>query len=695
MATRPMEPIPANDVFAGMGGESWPTNALPAEPTGAPMLAPPALGGGQQAPSQQLVLTSSAPGAPAQVETAIDKLRPGSELHTKVYDKLKKMLDFSRGEMKKRYSRWNYNEEKLQAFCSLEDYDAIVGSWQDRKGILPPEPISITVPYLYATTHAAATFVSTVLLGQKPMFPLVAVRGTETERARHMELALQSQLDQSRGYETLWQFIWDSFTYSFGATRNMWEERKGPAIRWVLGKREMVSDQLTFAGNSISPIDPYSFYPDPRVPLSQCNVRGDFMFTEMNQSNTVLHDLEKEGLLKFTKAAIQKAKGHLQSRSSSDSRRRVKIGITSELLQTPAGIVGFTPVIEGTVRLNPKDWGLGPDDRSQLWKFTFTEGGQIMQAEPLGMIHGQHPYTVSEPASLGHDFMSLSWMDMIGPFQDILSWIVSSRMENVRTAINNQFVADPSRVDINDIRSSAIGRIIRLKQQAMGLPVKEAIMQLQVMDVTQGHLADLQSMRILADTITGVNDNMRGIQTAGGRRSATEARMSMQAGASRLSQMAVRMSSQGMLPLANQMILNTQQFMPDEMWVELTGDDGQQSSRAITPEMLIGNFNYQVSDGSLPFDKSALMEVWKEILFGIARDPELRQQYDLASIFDYVAKLGGAKNIDAFKRQPQQPGLIANAAPGPQPGQVPLGTAMPQQPLSAGTVFGAMSQAGG
>jgi hypothetical protein len=71
---------------------------------------------------------------------------------------------------------------------------------------------------------------------------------------------------------------------------------------------------------------------------------------------------------------------------------------------------------------------------------------------------------------------------------------------------------------------------------------------------------------MLADTITGVNDNMRGIQTAGGRRSATEARMSMQAGASRLSQMAVRISSQGMTDMAEQMLMNIQQFMPDEMW---------------------------------------------------------------------------------------------------------------------------------
>jgi hypothetical protein len=224
----------------------------------------------------------------------------------------------------------------------------------------------------------------------------------------------------------------------------------------------------------------------------------------------------------------------------------------------------------------------------------------------------------------------------------------------------------------------------------MGLPIKEAIQQLMVQDVTMGHINDIQVMRILADTITGVNDNMRGIQTAGGRRSATEARMAMQNGANRLSQMAIRVSGQAFLPLCQQMIMNIQQFMPSKMWVETTGDDGNPSSQQITPDMICGQFNYQVSDGTLPYDKTALVEIWKDILFGVAKDPELRQDYSLPDIFRYVAELGGAKNIDSFKRQqqPQQPTVAGNpfttsaeANPGAQPGRVPLALPSPSAPL--------------
>lgn len=679
MATRP------EDIFNTLAGGSSAAPSSVDQGATAPFALP-----AGQAPAPTSIdsyMREPEPTLTAPEERVIEKLKPDSELHRDTLDKLNAMWDFGKGKMKDHYPRWNYAEQRIQAWVSAQDYQRIMESVEKSTELVVPEPISVIVPYSYATLHAAATFIANVLLGRKPVFPLLATRGTEVDRARYMETALQSHIDASRGQETLWQFIWDPLIYGFGVAKNGWEERQGNTIRWIQGKRTMVSE-TTFAGNVTAAVDPYSFVPDPRVPIHQCNLRGDFMFCETLTSHSILKDMEAENVLKWVDEACKKAKGQKADDPGSENRRRLKIGIRGESLTTPEKVTDFYSIREGTVRLVPKDWKLGDSERSELWKFSWVKG-QIIQAEPLGMIHNQHPMVATEPTSFGHDFMSVSMHDMIGPFQDILSWLVSSRMENVRTAINNQFVADPSRVEVNDIRTSAIGRIIRLKQQAMGLPVREAIMQLQVTDVTQGHISDIQTMRILADTITGVNDNMRGIQTAGGRRSATEARMSMQAGASRLSELAVRISAQGFLPLCQQMISNIQQFMPEKMWIETTGDDGQPSSQQMSAEMLVGSFNYQVSDGTLPYDKQALLEVWKEILFGIAKEPELRMEWSLPKIFRHVAELGGAKNIDSFKKQavPQQQlggqQMVAGAAadPSQMAGAVPFGPAMPSGPM--------------
>jgi hypothetical protein len=671
MATSPF------DLFGSMGAGAGAQSQLPMPGLAGELMNPAAM--------QQMempignLLETSAMAQPPEETRPIDKLRPDSELHRQVLQKLDAMLKFSEDAMSQNYSRWNFMERKVQAFVQQQDYDMLMDSIK-QKGVLPPEPIQVIVPYTYATLHAAATYISSVLVGRKPVFNLNAARGAAVDNARNMEQVLQYNLDESTGHEMLWQQIWDGLNYSFGCTRIGWEETQGPIMKMQAGQR-VFEDGTIYAGNRLMAVDPYNCFPDPRVPLHQCAKRGDFLFTRMEISKTVLKDLEAGGSLKWVKDALASV-GNRTPENATDkpAQRRARIGMADNKWLAPKDVVGFVAPFEGTVRLVPKDWGLGDKDTSELWKFTWTRHGQIMQAEPLGMLHGMHPYALQEPNSLGYDFMSLSQGEMITVFQDILSWLVSSRMENVRAAIANTFIADPARVEINDIRSSSIGRIIRMKQAAMGLPINDAIKQLMVTDVTGGHLADIQTIRMLADTTTGVNDNLRGIQSQGGRRSATEARMSMQAGATRLSQMAIRISSQAMSPMAKQMIMNVQQYIPTEMWIEITGAKGSPESVQVTPDMLVGTFNYMVTDGSLPMDKGALVETWKEILFGIAQDPELRQRFDISEIFKYTAELGGAKNIDSFVRQ--QPPAPQIAPPGVDPSGVPVGAALPAVPAS-------------
>lgn len=615
-------------------------------------------------------------------ESAITKLKPGSELHSKTLAKLEAMWRYSAGAMSNFQHRWGWMEQKIQAYVTQPDYEAALRELENNRGG-PPEPVKVIVPYTYATIHAAATFLATVLLGRRPVFPLLATSGTGVEKARYMEQALQANIEATKGYEVLWQFIWDSLVYGFGASRIGWTEQMGKVLSvGPDGKRE-VRKALKYAGNRIIPIDPYRARPDPRVPMHECNEKGDFFFWSSEQSQMILMDMERGNILKWVKEATDKkhqGSSNTELPAVSDSRRRARIGSDGRMPIPNADIVGFHTVREGTVRLVPDDWGLGKGKESELWKFTWLGNRQIMQAEPLNLVHDKHPVSVGEPTSFGHDFGSLSMSDMIGPFQDLISWLVNSRMENVRTTINNQFVADPARIEMQDLRTPAPGRVIRLKQAAMGTPIAQAIQQLVVHDITAGHFNDISLLRQLADSVTGINDNMRGSQQQGGRRSATEARISMQAGASRLSQLAVRLSSQGFMGLAEQMISNIQQLMPNEQWLQITGDKGVPTSTLLTPDMIMGTFQYQISDGSLPYDKMALVEVWKEIMMGMAQDPELRAKYDIGEIFEFVAELGGAKNISSFERQ-QQPTTLQ---PGqqPPPDAVPMGGALPPTPAA-------------
>jgi hypothetical protein len=208
------------------------------------------------------------------------------------------MYNFSKEKMGEHYNRWNYAEQRIQAWTSITDYKQIMQTMTSAgtgATLLPPEPVSVIVPTAMLPSMLRRHLSRQVLLGRKPVFPLMATRGTETERARLMELALQSNLDASRGQETLWQFAcWDPLVYGFGSAKNMWEERSGQTIRWIAGQREMATE-TTFAGNVLSAIDPYAFKPDPRVPIHECNVRGDFMFCDSLSSESILKDLRRTG----------------------------------------------------------------------------------------------------------------------------------------------------------------------------------------------------------------------------------------------------------------------------------------------------------------------------------------------------------------------------------------------------------------
>ena len=288
-----------------------------------------------------------------------------------------------------------------------------------------------------------------------------------------------------------------------------------------------------------------------------------------------------------------------------------------------------------------------------------------MQARPFEADHDMHPVVVIEPYSMGYGFGNLGAVDYLSPIQDSLSWLINSHMDNVRTVLNDMIVVDPSMIEMQDLKNPEPGKLIRLKKFAQGRDIRSVIQQLQVTDVTRGHIKDFQLLMGVGDGLAAVNDNLRGQFDSGGRKTATEVRTSGEAGASRLAAQARLISSQGMVDLAEQMSLNIQQYLDEEFYYQITGMEGLEKSivaqakdggLVITPDMLVGDFNYPIHDGTLPLDRIALLDVWKEIFIAVSSDQELRGAFSISKIFEYIAELGGAKNIESMR-------LDINSAP--------------------------------
>ena len=622
-----------------------------------------------------------------QFQKPIDVLKPRSECHGRVLSYLLSRLDDSERAMSQFHGRWRINEMRNQAWLDLKDYEKTLK--EANEGGRAPKAVDIVIPYSFATLSTISTYLLQVFAGRRPYLQ-VGTYGSNVESAQKMEVMLQYQLDHNRIVKEWWKWFNDMGLYGMGALINRWTTKRAmrtqevmkPVLSMDTGNMAMEQfreqqEQMVYEGNEIFSVDPFMVYPDPRVPMAECAQRGEFVFWRNFDGKHILKRQEAAGRFKWVDSAPKtsnssNASGRLNSARTllSGGDPHAGGGLSWQYVSNE----GNYQVDTCSIDIIPRELGLGYSEKVEKWIFTILNRGQIVQAEPQLDDHGEHPVIICEPFGMGYSFGSAGMADYIGSLQDSMSWFLNSHMENVRSSINNQFVVDPTVVEMQDVRRPGPGKTIRLKKNAINRDVRTAINQLPVQDVTRGHIDSMNTFFEIGQRVSAVSENLLGLQDSGGRKTATEVRTSFEAAASRLASLARIISSQGMVSLTNQMSLNTQQWMSQDFYVRVVGEDGLQYPLNISKDGLVGDFHFPVHDGTLPLDRVARLDIWKQIIEGVLQDPELRQTYSVPKLFEFVAELGGAKNIKSFRVQPMGPEQMQQQAQAGNLAPIPGGT---------------------
>jgi len=619
-------------------------------------------------------------------DEVIDRLAPLSELHNKVKRHLLDRLEFSERKMSQFYSRWNAREKQVQAYINLQQYEKMLKTMNETGEA--PVAVSLTIPYTYATISTISTYMTHTFTGRKPMLQVGANSAEAVNPGQNLETLLQWNIDSRQMPRHWMQFFKDGEIYGVAAMKCLWEVTKAKRTvkkQTLMGDEVSVREMRTvFEGNDLENIDVFLFFPDPRVPMAEVAWRGEYVFWRSFDSRHKLLAGKADGKYSWVDSIGMMPAENLKSsggdsvrslRSSGDSQPGVN---TNQ--QNGLGLE-FVQLDQGTVEIIPSQ--LFEDDtlssRPEKWIFTLANKHQIIQAEPFEYDHDWHPVVVSEPETLGYGFGHLSTADFLSPIQDAASWFLNSHMHNVRSVLNNMLVVNPAMIEMKDLASPKPGKLIRLKRSAMGQDPRNAVMQLQFYDVTRGNMQDLEGLFRMGDMLSSVNDNLRGIQDAGGRKTATEVRTSGEAGASRLAAKAKLLSAQAFSPLASMMSVNLQQFMTRSYQMLVAG---RGETVDIGPDSIVGDFYFPIHDGTLPLDKIAMLDIWKEILLGVVNPQELQATFDGGKIFEHVAELGGAKNIASYRRQ-QMPGM-----PGMMPPVMAPEVGAPGEDLAANLDLG-------
>lgn len=598
------------------------------------------------------------------------ELKFGTDLHTKILTALQNRINNGAIAVSKKTSDYAKEEERFRAYIPAKEADRL-RKVERESG--EPKYTTIEVPYSFAMLMAHHTYLCSVFLSRSPIFQFQGRHGQAEQQVQAVEAIMDYQVLVGEMLVPFFLWLLDCPKYGVGITGEYWDEEFTvvSAIEDVPDKylgvetgtftKKRVTRRIPgYKGNKVFNVRPQDFIFDSRVSLANFQ-QGEFCgrYTDLSWSTIIDRKMRGQysnidALKEKHKNANTSANAHVGERDLGSSQLELPSAVSGSDLGSQDNdflTPGFTNAVELTVKLIPKDWGLGASEYPENWNFTIADKDIIIESAPAPNYHGKFPYNVIEYELEGYALQKRSMFEMLDPLNNAMTWLLNSHFYNVRSILNGQFVIDPSRLVMKDFKSDVGGRIIRAKPSAYGTDLRNAAFQLQTVDVTQNHLRDMSVVGDLMQRVSGVTDNIMGMLNAGGRKTATEVRTSNAFGANRLKIAAEFNSAQGFAPLAAKMLANTQQFYDGNEKFRIAGDlmlEGNAFAE-VTPEVIAGAFDFVPVDGSQPIDRFAQVTMWTQLMGQIQRMPQVMMSYDMGRIFAWIAQLGGLKNIHRFK----------------------------------------------
>lgn len=626
--------------------------------------------------------------------------------HRRLREAVLSRLDRSRRRMKDRYGAWNDADALLRCYVDKTKKD-------DDGKALSPYARDIVIPYSYAVQQIYVTYLMAVFTAKEPMFPIQGYGPEDSRSAEAAEHVLAYQMDRMTGNLMIYAFFQDVLRYGLGVLKATWDEQHTtvvtrtsvPAVfQPFLGKERVGREKvLTYAGNILTPIDPFAYFPDPGVPQGQIE-RAEFIGHRVTRNLSDVRQRARDGV--YWLENVEKIQPWTMAAGGIDDEepRRDSYLKMSSVDQTPADDLdrGSVKLDELNITLVPKEWGLGDSEDLEAWWLTLANRDILIRAEPSIYQHGKLNYVVGTFGYDPHAFLTDSLSGLIDGLQSATSWLYNSKMQAVRATMNPTMFIDPSIFEMEDLENPVPGGYIRLKPEYYGHPnaIKQGHAPLQFTDPTSHHFEDMSYHREMIQFITAATDPQAGVETQTRRTLGEVQNILLQSGR-RLQLIASQLAAQAIRPLGRMMLQHTQQLLQEPVWTRILGSASPElmsNARGglvqVSPYDLQGLFDLKIQDGTLPPDPSRFAEVWKELWVSLVQNPMILQafaqqgkQIRLDKLFSHVIETMGVRNFDQFFEQG-----VPQVVPDQQlQAQVQAGNYVPQgagtQGAPAGTVF--------
>jgi hypothetical protein len=584
-----------------------------------------------------------------------------SPLHANLVRRLESRLKLAIAENTKRHDVWRQAEERCLAYLPESSADQVRRNKRENQGT--PTFTTIQIPYSYGLLMSAHTYWTSVFFARNPVHQFSGRHGEAERQVLAVEALTAYQVETGGMLGPYYIWMYDAGKYGCGILGHYWCKETlsfGQLVEMPDATGKPVLYQTTqelpgYQGNRSYNVAPFDFLHDPRVALKNFQ-RGEFCAVRCRQGWNEVIRRQKQGYYNDNLKLLQ----HTQPMTGSDTQgssvlirpQFATFIYDDDDVGHPAGFVGW----EVYVDLIPSEWGLGNTNFPQKWCFTITDDYRfIIGATPIGYWHCQFPFDVLEPEVEGYGIYSRGVPEIMAGIQNTIDWLLNTHFYNVRASLNNQFIVDPSKLVIKDVKRGGPGFVWRIRPEAYGTDLTKMFTQVPVNDVTRAHLADFQQMLGVGERTLGINDQIMGTMNTGGRKTATEVRTTTGFGINRLKTMCEYMSATAFSPHAQKLLQTSQQYYDSTAKMRIVGNLAQEAGMnfmEVSPESITGFYDFVPVDGVLPIDRMAQANLWKELMAGLRMmPPQIAQEYDWSRIFAWVAQLGGLKNISQFKIQ--------------------------------------------
>lgn len=622
-----------------------------------------------------------------------EKLRytAAAGLHQKIISRLLARRRLSERAMNRRYDSWNQVDENCRLFIDLGRKAKKADGTTDAQKKEIPWARSIVVPMSYAILQVYLTQLVGIFTRRDPPLEIQGVGSEDVRPAKIMNAVISYDQVQTNYILELYTAMQDALKYGLGGFHDCWDEKFGYKQEHASGPQRL---WLTLLGqptsqrawrklrqfNKVEAWDPFNFFPDPRVSLSNLQ-SGEFCGHRLWRGYLeILSGSIENGGNYFNVDQIPKTSPktqNLRSRNRFQSSQMNLIGSMDEKDK------GFHAIDSYVVSIIPSEWELGDGERPEKWQFTWVDDQVIIRAHPADYEHGDFNYSAFESNIDTHVFGNQGSIENLDGLQRFMNWTYNSHIQNLIRFLNNRMIFDPLLIEAFDVENPDAAMHIRLTPVGSQMlregrmTLQGMIQQIELHDVTGELVQSVNQMFDFAMRMSGAADQMMGATTKDKRTLGEVSRVGHE-GSTRMAMHAIMMDVQGMRPLALRWCSNRQQYTDQDMFVRIAGDMVQEFGGErfkVRPGDLQGNFDYIPKTGPEPGDPGEMAKIMFDTAMAIGKSPDLLavpdkngKLLDLHEFIKEALRSSKVRNPNDFYRDVMNKmgGLPGQIPPGPQ-----------------------------